>query len=497
MQLGNASKDSNGSEIAATRYALYGVLTFAYLFIGYASFAAGPIQPAIETLSSVNNDSANNNGDVQSVMQVTVEILDGQVVEGELYSVRVRLSKVSSEDVSFATYTRPGTAINGTDFFGMFERFIIPAGQTELAIPVTVIDDDNAEVDESFSHFLVNSSVPVTKSIAVTTVIDDDMRSSFESMRNRQDKFIQYENVASDDLDLQALTEPVSSPDNGSVGDGQFRIACEYSHFNMDDPIVKPGEPGAAHLHMYFGNTRANGNSSVSSLVDSGGGTCNGFELNRSAYWTPALLDGKGNAVVPDSIIVYYKTKNPATTMRMPQGLKMIAGNTDSSDFEVSQYLHWSCGTSGGAYNFSNRIPQCNGDVINATIAFPQCWDGRNLDSSDHRSHMKLINPQDTCPTSHPVELPQISILLYYPGQSSVEGWYISSDRHMGMNSEPGATLHADWWGGWNNEAMDLWTEGCIRNARNCSFGQTGTARRLARLNGFQVYEGPNFIPLP
>ena len=27
--------------------------------------------------------------------------------------------------------------------------------------------------------------------------------------------------------------------------------------------------------------------------MNSGGATCNGFELNRSAYWSPALLDGE------------------------------------------------------------------------------------------------------------------------------------------------------------------------------------------------------------
>lgn len=95
------------------------------------------------------------------------------------------------------------------------------------------------------------------------------------------------------------------------------------------------------------------------------------------------------------------------------------------------------------------------------------------------------------------MRLPQISILLYFPGSSSVAGWHLSSDRHGGANMPPGSSLHADWWGGWNDEAMALWTNGCMRAARNCSFGQTGTNRQLARLNGFQRYEGPNVLPIP
>ena len=110
---------------------------------------------------------------------------------------------------------------------------------------------------------------------------------------------------------------------------------------------------------------------------------------------------------------------------------------------------------------------------------------------------MALVNPQHPCPSTHPVRLPQISILLYFPGQPSVQGWHLSSDRSGGVNTGPGATLHADWWGGWNDEAMDLWTDGCMKRARNCSFGQTGTDRVLARLNPLQKYDGATFLPLP
>jgi hypothetical protein len=319
----------------------------------------------------------------------------------------------------------------------------------------------------------------------------------FEPIRNNQSKFSRYENVPSSQLSLDALTQLTGRPDNGSVGDGQFRAACEYSHFSYDDPIVYPGQVGRAHLHMFFGNTRTNVNTTTESLVNSGGATCSGFELNRSAYWTPALLDGKGNVVVPDEIILYYKTKVPSVTQAMPQGLKMIAGNTGTGSFTANQYLEWTCGGSGAAYGSTNRIPDCGGDIINATIMFPNCWDGRNLDSANHTSHLAYAGEANPCPGSHPVRLPQISILLYYPGTSSVQGWHLASDRHNGANATPGSTLHADWWGGWNNEAMNLWTNGCIKAARNCSYGQTGTSRQLAPLNGRQQYEGPNFLPIP
>ena len=321
---------------------------------------------------------------------------------------------------------------------------------------------------------------------------------AFETLRNDDTKFSRFAHLPSDQLPQDQLTFATSHPDNGSVGDGQFRVACEYSHFANDDPIVFPGQPGRSHLHLFFGNTTANAHTTTDSLINSGGGTCNGFELNRSAYWTPALLDGAGNAVVPDQIILYYKTKKPHAVQPLPQGLKMIAGNTDHhGGFAASPNLHWSCGGSGHAYNRAGHIPDCGGDTINATIAFPNCWDGANLDAPDHRSHLMTIDENHDCPASRPVRLPQITILLYYPGAADTSGWYISSDRHDGLNARAGSTLHADWYGGWNNHTMDLWTDGCMKAARNCSYGQTGTSRQLARLNPQQAYTGPNVLALP
>jgi uncharacterized protein DUF1996 len=40
------------------------------------------------------------------------------------------------------------------------------------------------------------------------------------------------------------------------------------------------------------------------------------------------------------------------------------------------------------------------------------CWDGKNLDSPDHKSHVAYpqatFETGGTCPTSHPVKIPQI-----------------------------------------------------------------------------------------
>jgi len=53
---------------------------------------------------------------------------------------------------------------------------------------------------------------------------------------------------------------------------------------------------------------------------------------------------------------------------------------------------------------------------IRATIIFPSCWDGVNLDSPDHQSHVAYAPGSerlgglagDQCPSTHPVRIPQV-----------------------------------------------------------------------------------------
>ena len=51
---------------------------------------------------------------------------------------------------------------------------------------------------------------------------------------------------------------------------------------------------------------------------------------------------------------------------------------------------------------------------IMAIHHFPACWDGKNLDSPDHQSHMFNtvrggFAVAEPCPASHPVRMPQVA----------------------------------------------------------------------------------------
>ena len=294
---------------------------------------------------------------------------------------------------------------------------------------------------------------------------------------------------------------PAPSPD----GTGDFRTICAFSHMLADDPIVLPGKPGGSHLHTFFGNTGANANSTVASIATTGNSTCRGGTINRSAYWQPAIIDTKdGTPVKPRIAIIYYKSAAfalPADIASLPQGLRMLAGDPKGSAAVLWGATVFSCNGSavGSDHDFPptadkpgpHSIPNCAaGAEIWASVVFPRCWDGINLDSPDHRSHMAYwpipnpytddTHPAGKCPPTHPVTLPEVSITAVYPvtEANAPLRWRLASDMYD-SSIPAGYSLHADWFGGWRPEIVDVWTKNCINPGNDCSAHMLGDGRTM------------------
>ncbi len=261
-----------------------------------------------------------------------------------------------------------------------------------------------------------------------------------------------------------------------SDGTGAFRVSCDYSHMNFDDPIVYPGKVGAAHLHTYFGNKNTNAFSTATSLATSGKSTCVGGIANRSAYWVPTLLDARGQPILPASSIFYYKTGYNQIGVQnikaMPSGLRMIAGDMKSSTAQT--HANWGCLET--YIGHPGSIPSAStcggtGNHVQMTVVFPQCWNGRTLDAADHKSHMAYprdINGKTVCPSSHPIAIPEISLNIRYKIPSTgTTGWRLSSDMYS-TSKAGGFSAHGDWFDGWNPTIRTMWVKNCDNAAKDC-----------------------------
>ena len=307
---------------------------------------------------------------------------------------------------------------------------------------------------------------------------------------------------------------------------GAFRFICNVSHLAYDDPIVAPGQPGKSHLHQFFGNTLADAHSTYESLRTTGDSTCNNM-LNRSAYWTPAMLDGKGGVVKPDYIAIYYK-RRPATDpycqkqgvacVNLPRGLRYVFGYDMLNPGATADGNRWfNCdgptGVQGHYPDIIAAAAKCPaGNRLGAVINSPDCWDGKNLDSPDHRSHVAFGSYGDwgyyKCDAAHPYVIPTFTMAAWYTVDENLDRsgtwspttptWHLSSDDMPGMGlMRPGSTFHADWFGAWDDTIMAKWADNCVNKLLSCSGGDLGNGQQLRMFDGFSWNANPRVVPIP
>ena len=234
----------------------------------------------------------------------------------------------------------------------------------------------------------------------------------------------------------------------------QFSAVCPFSHRLADDPIVYSGQPGASHLHDFFGNSSTNAHSTPESMLGAPS-TCR-RDGDQSGYWTPTLYNG-GTPVQPLRATAYYRSRmDRRTIVAPPAGLRMIAG---------APHFQWRCALPAEPVRRVDGPNDCTQDeMLDLMILFPDCWDGVNLDSADHKSHM-AYNSDRTCPPSHPVPLPSLEVPVRYP--------ILSMPRAVTLAplKAPSAP-HADFLNAWDQNVLERLVKHCINTGINC--GNTG-----------------------
>jgi hypothetical protein len=250
------------------------------------------------------------------------------------------------------------------------------------------------------------------------------------------------------------------SPSVALAGDGgQFRVSCPYSHSKTDDPIVFPGQPGASHLHDFFGNRTVDAFSTESSL-HAGTTTC-GTSDDLSGYWEPAMyVDDK---IRPAPKMTIYYVGN-ADTEPVPSGLQMVAGDAHATGLQSSTILRWTCGDgtpkASKPYNCRPWLSVDPGGVT-ALIKFPTCWDGSGLT----RGHVVYKGKGGACPSGFGHRIPLLRMFLK---TGIVDPLDASHHVRISFSSGKHYTLHGDFFSAWDQARMNALTRNCINAGKDC-----------------------------
>jgi hypothetical protein len=260
-------------------------------------------------------------------------------------------------------------------------------------------------------------------------------------------------------------TAGAASPPSGAMPgpNPRFVTSCKFSHQLSDDPIVKPGMPGASHSHDFFGNTTTNAFSTLKTLKK-GGTTCiDKFDL--SGYWVPSLtVDGQ--SVLPSSASVYYSAagKPLKSIHTIPRGLEVVAGSAMATAPQGLKITSWNCGADEDDVAVSVDVPTCSGPDLTLHVNFPDCWNGTTLDSPDHKSHLAYHGNNGVCPAGFPIAIPRLRINVHYPTVGGPGVALASGGQYSG---------HADFFNVWQPTELQRLIKVCIKTGVQCTAKQS------------------------
>ncbi|MCX2948739.1 DUF1996 domain-containing protein [Lentzea sp. NEAU-D7] len=243
----------------------------------------------------------------------------------------------------------------------------------------------------------------------------------------------------------------------------EFQANCSVTTHLPDDPIVFPGLPGASHMHTFLGNQSTKASSTNDSLK-AGQTNCRTPD-DKSAYWFPSVING--DQIVPPDFpqVIYYKSGilRYQDVVPFPPGIRFVVGSpaTTQEQFRTAPGAveGWECGDSFHNWDIPAYCPP--GTQLNIRYQAPSCWNGRDLDSADHRSHMAYPDRATlVCPPSHPVAVPMIEFKMAFPVSGDMSRVRLSSGR--------GYSWHYDFMNAWDAPTQAALVRHCINGGLQC-----------------------------
>ncbi|WP_089101222.1 DUF1996 domain-containing protein [Streptomyces hyaluromycini] len=244
--------------------------------------------------------------------------------------------------------------------------------------------------------------------------------------------------VAADFVDITKVAPNVLSKPakTGQASTGTFTTRCgtnQNKNHNTDNVIVAPGVTnGAHHLHDYVGNQKVNAFATNDSMLAAPSSCQNQSDLS-SYYWPVVRVqDGSqdfdqnadgggkegnvGKILTPVQAQIKYVGSPASKVVAMPQFLRIITGDAKTTTNGLANAnAHWSCTGFENKVQLTTQYPICpQGSNVVRTFAFQSCWDGVNIDSANHRTHVAFADPASGVCGNGFKAIPQLTMRLVY-----------------------------------------------------------------------------------
>ncbi|MCF1592116.1 DUF1996 domain-containing protein [Streptomyces muensis] len=302
--------------------------------------------------------------------------------------------------------------------------------------------------------------------------------------------------VAADYADIKSVQPNAAAPAlQKGASRGTFATSCgvnENGLFNSDNIIAAPGvSNGAHHFHDYIGNQSNTAFASDEDLANAKT-TCVDQGDKSTYYWPVIRLQNgtqeqdanspgggiEGNAgeiVTPKEVTLTFVGNPRGKVTEMPRLLRIITGDAKAFvNGTANANASWSC-TGFEDRQLKDKYPLCpQGSDVVRTFKFQSCWDGQNIDSANHRTHVAFAAADGSCPSGFEA-IPQLVQRIVYDidapslkdGGRTTPLFAVDS---FPENLHKPVTDHGDFINVFDEDLMGEMVD-CINEGRKCGVG--------------------------
>ncbi|RAL09206.1 DUF1996 domain-containing protein [Aspergillus homomorphus CBS 101889] len=278
-----------------------------------------------------------------------------------------------------------------------------------------------------------------------------------------------------------------------NVANAFWRLPCRgRSGMARIDPIVAPGIP-SDHVHAVHGSGGFSMSANEASLKQSSCTSC-AVTQDKSAYWVPALyfMHQNGDAELVNEVggMLAYYLLNGDNVTAFPENFRMMAGDTYKRDFpwpipdppqsewsgnDLTQDALRQKAVGFNCLNYEKNPEPSLGrhylpdktyldehctEGIRFELMFPSCWNGKDVDTPDHKSHLAYpsLVMDGECPKGFEHRL----VSLFYESIWDTYAFKNKKGTFVISNGDPtGYGYHGDFMYGWDSEVLQQAVNTC------------------------------------